>query len=70
MVKKRRSITNVFIFKLRGAYNKIYNLSNEEKQKGVIACSAGNHAQGVAYSAKKMNIDAKIVMPKLLLKLK
>lgn len=39
-------------FKLRGAYNKISSLSEEEKRKGIIACSAGNHAQGVALSAK------------------
>ena len=51
-------------FKIRGAYNKITNLSDEEKKKGVIASSAGNHAQGVAYGAKKSGIKAVIVMPK------
>lgn len=51
-------------FKIRGAYNKITNLSNEEKKKGVIASSAGNHAQGVAYGAKESGIKAVIVMPK------
>ena len=51
-------------FKIRGAYNKITNLSEEEKKKGVIASSAGNHAQGVAYGAKESGIKAIIVMPK------
>lgn len=50
-------------FKLRGASNKIYNLSEEEKQRGVIASSAGNHAQGVALSASKNNIKSIVVMP-------
>ena len=51
-------------FKIRGAYNKISNLTDEEKKKGVIASSAGNHAQGVAYGAKESGIKAVIVMPK------
>lgn len=50
-------------FKIRGAINKIKNLSEEEKAKGVIASSAGNHAQGVALGAKTANISATIVMP-------
>ena len=50
-------------FKIRGACNKIANLTEEEKAKGVIASSAGNHAQGVALGAKMNNIDATIVMP-------
>lgn len=50
-------------FKLRGALNKISKLSKEQKEKGFIASSAGNHAQGVAYSAKKLGINATIVMP-------
>lgn len=50
-------------FKLRGACNKIANLSDEEKSNGVIASSAGNHAQGVAYSATRLGISATIVMP-------
>lgn len=50
-------------FKVRGAINKIMNLSDEEKAKGVIASSAGNHAQGVALGAKAANIKATIVMP-------
>lgn len=50
-------------FKIRGACNKIYNLTEEEKSKGVIASSSGNHAQGVALGAKMNGIDATIVMP-------
>ncbi len=61
---KREDLQPVFSFKLRGAYNKIVQLTDEEKAQGVIAASAGNHAQGVALSASKMNIDALIVMPK------
>ncbi len=51
-------------FKLRGAYNKIAKLTEEEKAKGVIAASAGNHAQGVAFGAQKLGIKSVIVMPK------
>ena len=51
-------------FKIRGAYNKISNLIDAEKKRGVIASSAGNHAQGVAYGAKESGIKAVIVMPK------
>ncbi|MGE0634378.1 MAG: threonine ammonia-lyase [Pseudobdellovibrionaceae bacterium] len=51
-------------FKIRGAYNKISNLSAEEKSRGVVASSAGNHAQGVAFSATKQNVKSTIVMPK------
>ena len=51
-------------FKLRGAYNKMMKLTDDEKIKGVIASSAGNHAQGVAYAAQKLGIKAVIVMPK------
>lgn len=50
-------------FKFRGAFNKIAHLSEEEKTKGVIACSAGNHAQGVALSCHLQGIKSKIVMP-------
>ena len=50
-------------FKLRGAYNKIRSLSPEEAARGVIACSAGNHAQGIAYSATKLGIRSIICMP-------
>ena len=50
-------------FKIRGAYNKVANLSEEERAKGIIASSAGNHAQGVALAASKMGIKSTIVMP-------
>ncbi len=61
---KREDLQPVFSFKLRGAYNKIASLTDKEQAKGVIAASAGNHAQGVALSAKKVGIKALIVMPK------
>lgn len=51
-------------FKIRGAYYKISTLSDEEKRRGVIACSSGNHAQGVAFACKKLGIKAHICMPK------
>ena len=60
---KREDLLPVFSFKLRGAYNMISNLPPELQAKGVIATSAGNHAQGVAYSAKKLGVNATIVMP-------
>ncbi|GAB7338279.1 hypothetical protein MBLNU457_4598t1 [Dothideomycetes sp. NU457] len=60
---KREDLLPVFSFKLRGAYNKMAHLSDEERWKGVVACSAGNHAQGVAYSARKLKIPATILMP-------
>lgn len=61
---KREDLQPVFSFKLRGAYNKITNLDEAHQQKGVIAASAGNHAQGVALSAQRLGLDALIVMPK------
>ena len=61
---KAENLQKTGSFKIRGAYNKITNLSDEEKKKGVIASSAGNHAQGVAYGAKESGIKAVIVMPK------
>lgn len=61
---KREDLQPVYSFKLRGAYNKIAQLSNSEKEKGVITASAGNHAQGVALAAKKMDLQALIIMPK------
>ncbi len=61
---KREDLQQVFSFKLRGAYNKISALPKSERAKGVIAASAGNHAQGVALSARKLGIRSLIVMPK------
>ena len=60
---KREDRQPVHSFKLRGAYNKMAHLTEAQLQKGVICASAGNHAQGVALSAKKMGIRAVIVMP-------
>ncbi|KAE9366673.1 threonine dehydratase-like protein [Stipitochalara longipes BDJ] len=60
---KREDLQPVFSFKLRGAYNKMAHLDPRVSWKGVVACSAGNHAQGVAYSARKLKIPATIVMP-------
>ncbi|RGE42714.1 threonine ammonia-lyase, biosynthetic [Comamonas testosteroni] len=60
---KREDQQPVFSFKLRGAYNKMANLTAEQLQKGVICASAGNHAQGTAMSAKKLGCRAVIVMP-------
>ncbi len=60
---KREDLQSVFSFKLRGAYNKIASLTEDERKKGVIAASAGNHAQGVALSANKLGINSMIVMP-------
>ncbi|NPA72647.1 MAG: threonine ammonia-lyase, biosynthetic [Gammaproteobacteria bacterium] len=61
---KREDLQPVFSFKLRGAYNRMVNLTDEQKSAGVIAASAGNHAQGVALSAQKLGVEATIVMPK------
>jgi threonine dehydratase len=60
---KREDLQPVFSFKVRGAYTKIMALSDEARARGVIAASAGNHAQGVALAAKKLKIKAVIVMP-------
>ncbi len=60
---KKENLQLTGAFKLRGAYNKIASLSDGERAKGVIAASAGNHAQGVAYSAKMFDIPSTIVMP-------
>lgn len=60
---KREDFQTVFSFKCRGAHNKISSLSVKDKKKGVIAASAGNHAQGVALSAQYLGIKAVIVMP-------
>jgi threonine dehydratase len=60
---KREDMQPVFSFKLRGAYNKMANLSPQALKRGVICASAGNHAQGVALSAQKLGTRAVIVMP-------
>lgn len=60
---KREDLQSVFSFKLRGAYNRIYQLTRSKAVKGVVAASAGNHAQGVALAAQKLGLDATIVMP-------
>jgi threonine dehydratase len=60
---KPESFQPVGSFKLRGAYNKIASMSEEEKSRGVIAYSSGNHAQGVAYAARQLGVQATIVMP-------
>jgi threonine dehydratase len=60
---KREDLQPVFSFKLRGAYNKMVNLPAEALKRGVIAASAGNHAQGVALAAQKLGCRATIVMP-------
>ena len=60
---KREDEQPVFSFKLRGAYNKMRHLDPDVSWRGVICCSAGNHAQGVAYSARKLKIPATIIMP-------
>ncbi|MCK4100956.1 threonine ammonia-lyase, biosynthetic [Acinetobacter radioresistens] len=61
---KREDLQPVFSFKLRGAYNRISQLPKTQLERGVITASAGNHAQGVALSGKKLGIRAIIVMPK------
>jgi len=60
---KREDLQAVRSYKIRGAYNKIAHLSKEELQNGVVCASAGNHAQGVAYSCRKLGIKGKIYMP-------
>ena len=61
---KREDLQPVHSFKLRGAYNRLVHLTEEERGRGVVAASAGNHAQGVAMSATRLGIDATIVMPR------
>jgi threonine dehydratase len=61
---KREDLQSVFSFKLRGAYNKLIHLDRESLARGVIAASAGNHAQGVALGAAKLGVEAIIVMPR------
>ncbi|MEA3299319.1 MAG: threonine ammonia-lyase, biosynthetic [Pseudomonadota bacterium] len=61
---KREDLQPVFSFKLRGAYNRMRKLSDAERAKGVVAASAGNHAQGVAMAARALGVKATIVMPR------
>ncbi len=61
---KREDLQPVFSFKLRGAHNKLAALTAEERARGVICASAGNHAQGLAYSASRMGVRSVIVMPR------
>ncbi|WP_221792990.1 threonine ammonia-lyase, biosynthetic [Oceanobacter mangrovi] len=61
---KREDEQPVYSFKIRGAYNKVAQLTEEEKARGVVAASAGNHAQGLALAAKELGIKAVIVMPR------
>ena len=61
---KREDLQPIFSFKIRGAYNRIARLSPAERARGVIAASAGNHAQGVAFSARRLGMRAVIVMPR------
>ena len=63
LLLKREDLQPVFSFKLRGAYNKMAHLRRARLRKGVIAASAGNHAQGVALAAQKLGCRAVIVMP-------
>ena len=63
LLLKREDMQSVFSFKLRGAYNKMACLPADALARGVIAASAGNHAQGVALSAKRLGAEATIVMP-------
>jgi len=60
---KREDLQQVRSYKIRGAYNKISGLTDVERQRGVVCASAGNHAQGVAYSCQKLGIKGKIYMP-------
>lgn len=61
---KREDLQPVFSFKLRGAYNKMCRLSEAQRSRGVVAASAGNHAQGLAMAAQRMGVRAVIVMPR------
>jgi threonine dehydratase len=60
---KREDLQIVRSFKIRGAYNAIRSLTSEERERGIVCASAGNHAQGVAYSCQQLNIQGKIFMP-------
>lgn len=60
---KPENLQRTGAFKIRGAYNKIMKMDDESKSRGLIASSAGNHAQGVAYAAQQLGVKATIVMP-------
>jgi threonine dehydratase len=60
---KREDLQPIFSYKLRGAYNRIAHLTDAEKARGILAASAGNHAQGVAFAARHLGLSALIVMP-------
>src|SRR5437016_7885860 len=60
---KPENLQPIGSFKLRGAYNKISSLNPEQRSRGVVSHSSGNHAQGVAFAAKALNVKATIVMP-------
>lgn len=62
---KREDLQPVFSFKIRGAFNKLFHLTAEERSKGVVAASAGNHAQGIALAGSTLGIETTIVMPKI-----
>ncbi len=63
ILMKREDQQTLHSFKLRGAFHKLLQLSDTQRQQGVIAASAGNHAQGVALAAQHLHIAAQIVMP-------
>ena len=60
---KREDLQSIFSFKLRGAYNRMVHIDANQLEKGVVTASAGNHAQGVALSAKHMNLKCDIYIP-------
>ncbi len=64
LLLKREDLQPTFSFKLRGAYNCIHQLSPEQRSRGVVAASAGNHAQGVALAARELGVSARIFMPR------
>ena len=62
-ISKREDLQPIRSFKLRGAYHKIYKLSDAERKSGIVCASAGNHAQGVALACNKLGIKGTIFMP-------
>ncbi|KAI9982954.1 hypothetical protein PInf_006805 [Phytophthora infestans] len=60
---KREDMQPTFSFNLRGAYNKIANLTQAQRERGIVACAAGNHLEGVAYAAAKLDVDAIVIAP-------